>query len=40
MHEKALLASDMLKAREIMGEDMSWELGRVGRMEKGSKCSI
>ena len=31
MHEKALFASDLLKAREIMGEDMPWELRRLGR---------
>ena len=31
MHEKALFASDLLKAREIMGEDRSCELRRLGR---------
>ena len=30
MHEKALFASDLLKAREIMGEDRPWELRRLG----------
>ena len=31
MHEQALFASDLLKAREIMGEDMPWELWREVR---------
>ena len=31
MHEKALFAGDLLKAREIMGEDRPWELRRLGR---------
>ena len=26
MHEKALFASDLLTAMEIMGEDMPWEI--------------
>ena len=26
MHEKAIFSSDLLKAREIMGEDRPWEL--------------
>ena len=31
MHDKALFASDLLKAREIMGGgDRSWELRRLG----------
>ena len=30
MHEKALFASDLLKAREITGEDRLWELRRLG----------
>ena len=33
MHEKALFASDLLKAREIMGEDRLWELrGLLGEV--------
>ena len=35
MHEKALFASDLLKAREIMGEDRLWELRRLGREVRG-----
>ena len=35
MHEKALFASDLLKAREIMGEDRPWELRRLGREVRG-----
>ena len=31
MHEQALFAGDLLKAREIMGEDRPWELRRLGR---------
>ena len=31
MHEKALFAGDLLKAREISGEDRPWELRRLGR---------
>ena len=32
---KALIASDLLKAREIMGEDRPWELRRLGREVRG-----
>ena len=35
MHEKTLFASDLLKAREIMGEDRPWELRRLGREVRG-----
>ena len=35
MHEKALFARDLLKAREIMGEDMPWQLRRLGREVRG-----
>ena len=35
MHEKALFASDLLKAREIVGEDRPWELRRLGREVRG-----
>ena len=35
MHEKALFSSDLLKAREIMGEDRPWELRRLGREVRG-----
>ena len=35
MHEKPLFASDLLKAREIMGEDRPWELRRLGREVRG-----
>ena len=35
MHEKALFASDLLKTREIMGEDRPWELRRLGREVRG-----
>ena len=35
MHEKALFASDLLKAREIMGEDRPLELGRLRRKVRG-----
>ena len=31
MHEKALFASNLLKAREIMGKDRPWEWRRLGR---------
>ena len=48
MHEEALFASDLVKAREIMGEDRPWELKRLGRLEslmrgsgeEVSKCGI
>ena len=29
MHDKAIFASDLLKAKEIMGEDMQWELRKL-----------
>ena len=35
MHEKALFASDLLKARELMGEDRLWELRRLWREVRG-----
>ena len=35
MHEKALFACDLLKAREIMGEKRLWELRRLGREVRG-----
>ena len=35
MHEKALFASDLLKAREIIGEDMPLELWRLGIEVRG-----
>ena len=35
MHEKAIFTSDLLKAREIMGEDRPWELSRLGREVRG-----
>ena len=35
MHEKAIFASDLLKAREIMREDRPWELRRSGREVRG-----
>ena len=34
MHEKALFASDLLKAGELRGEDRLWEL-RLGREVRG-----
>ena len=40
MHEKAPFASDLLKTRETMGEDMPWELRREVRglnVEKGEE---
>ena len=29
MHERALFAGDLLKAREIMGEDRPWEFEEI-----------
>ena len=35
MHEKALFASDLLKAMEIMGDDRPCEFRRLGREVRG-----
>ena len=35
MHGKALFASDLFKAKEIMGEDRPWELRSLEREVRG-----